>query len=115
MNFLKRLFVGGGGNSGDPAGMYFYLKPKGCDEVVRVRINRNNDLSLADDGKNFWVHKVIMGTTCFQRAELDLYFSSSRQLTNTEVTGGELVKQGDYEAWLFVKSNPNQPTDETDS
>ena len=106
MNLLKRLFVGGGGNSGDPAGMYFYLKPKGCDEVVRVRINRNNDLSLADDGKNFWVHKVVMGTTCFQRVELDLYFNQNRQLSSSQASGGDLVKEADYQAWIAAREQP---------
>ena len=52
MDFLKRLFGGGGASGEDSAGLYYYVKPKGCDEVVRVRINRNNDLSLDDDGKN---------------------------------------------------------------
>ena len=87
MDFLKKLFIGGGSaSSGDAKGMYYYVKPKGCDEVVRVRIDRNNDPSLRDDGKTYWVHKVVMGNKCFHRAELDLYFSASRQLTNTEVT-----------------------------
>lgn len=98
MDFLKKLFSGGGA-SGD-VGIYFYVKPSGCDEVVRVRINRNNDLSLAEDGKTYWVHKVVMGTTCFQRVELDVYFKQSRQVSETSISGGELVKKEDYEAWL---------------
>ncbi|MEP7293390.1 MAG: hypothetical protein ABI835_16520 [Chloroflexota bacterium] len=101
MDFLKKLFGGGGGaSSGDAKGIYYYVKPKGCEEVVRVRIDRNNDLSLSDDGKTYWVHKVAMGSKCFQRAEIDFYFSSSRQLSNTEVSGGDLVTQADYDAWL---------------
>ena len=95
MDFLKRLLGGGGGD----VGIYLYVKPTGCDEVVRVRINRNNDLSLDEDGKSYRVHKVVMGTTCFQRVELDLYFNGSRQLKNSEVSGGELVKEADYDAW----------------
>lgn len=97
MDFLKKLF--GGGATGD-VGIYFYVKPHGCDEVVRVRINRNNDLSLADDGKTYQVHKMVMGTTCFQRVELDLYFGSNRQLKNSEISGGDLVKEADYNAWI---------------
>ncbi len=82
MNFLKRIFGASGGISGD-VGLYYYVKPKGCDEVVRVRINRNNDLSIADDGKTLWVRKVVQGTKCFQTAELSLYFNQSRQLTSS--------------------------------
>ncbi len=103
MDFLKKLFGGGVGGSGGDVGIYFYVKPSGCDEVVRVRINRNNDLSLADDGKNYWVHKVVMGTTCFQRVELDVYFKPSRQVSETNISGGELVKKEDYEAWVAAQ------------
>ncbi len=98
MEILKKLFGGMGGSPGD-AGLYYYVRPKGSEEVVRVRINRNNDLSLADDGKTFWVHKMVMGTTSFQRVELDLYFNQNRQLTNSEVSGGDLVKKEDFDAW----------------
>ncbi len=101
MDFLKKLFSAGG--AGGDVGIYFYVKPSGCDEVVRVRINRNNDLSLADDGKNYWVHKVVMGTTCFQRVELDVYFKASRQVSETKISGGELVKKEDYEAWVAAQ------------
>jgi hypothetical protein len=102
MDFLKKPFSGGsgGGVSGDSRGIYFYVRPKGCEEVVRVRIDRNNDLSLSDDGKNHWVHKVVMGSKCFQRAELDVYFNSNRQMSSSEVSGGDLVKQADYDAWV---------------
>ncbi len=103
MDFLKKLFGGGAGSSGDGRGLYFYVKPKGCDEIVRVRIDRNNDLSLADDGKTFWVHKAVMGSKCFQHAELDIYFNQNRQLSNTEVTGGDLVKEADYNAWVAAQ------------
>ena len=100
MDFFKKLFGGGVGGIGGDVGIYYYVRPKGCDEIVRVRINRNNDLSIADDGKTLWVHKVVMGQKCFQRAELDLYYNQNRQLTSSEVTGGDLVKEDDYEAWL---------------
>lgn len=100
MDFLKRLFGGGGVGSDDSAGIYFYVKLKGSNEVVRVRINRNNDLSLDDDGKTFWVHKVVMGTKGFQRAELDIHFSQNRHLSGSEVSGGDLVTEADYQAWI---------------
>jgi hypothetical protein len=100
MDFLKKLFGGGSSRGGDARGIYFYVKPKGCDEIVRVRIDRNNDLSLADDGKTFWVHKVVMGTKCFQRAELDIHFNQNRQLSGSEVSGGDLVQEADYQAWI---------------
>lgn len=105
MDFLKKL-LGGGASSGDAKGLYYYVKPRGCDEVVRVRIDRNNDLSLSDDGKSYYVHKVVMGTKCFQRAEVEFYFNGSRQLTNSEVSGGEMVREADYDAWLASQQKP---------
>ena len=41
-----------------------------------------------------------MGTTCFQRAELDLHFNQNRQLSSSEVSGGDLVTEADYQAWV---------------
>ena len=107
MDFLKKLF--GGMSSGSDAGLYYYVRPTGSQEVVRVRINRNNDLSATDEGNGFWVHKVVMGTKSFQRVELDLYFNQNRQLTKSEVSGGELVKEADYNAWVAESGQANTP------
>jgi hypothetical protein len=103
MDFLKKLFGGGGSqNADDKRGMYFYIKPEGCTEVVRVRIDMNNDPSLADDNSTYFVRKMVRGTTykCTRTAELVLTFDNKRKLQNTEVTGGTLVEAADYEAWL---------------
>jgi hypothetical protein len=64
-----------------------------------VRINRNNDLSLADDEKTYWVHKVVRGIKCRQIVELDLYFDAQRRLSRSEVKDGALVDHAAYEAW----------------
>jgi hypothetical protein len=103
MEFFKKLFGGGGG--GDRVGIYFYIKPNGCQEIVRVRIDSNNDLSLNDDNSTYVVRKTVRGTTykCTRSAELELSFDSSRQLRNTEVTGGTQVTKEDYEAWLATQ------------
>jgi hypothetical protein len=108
MNIFKKLFGGGGGqsNSEDRAGMYFYIKPNGCQEIVRVRIDRNNDPSLADDNSTYFVRKTVRGTTykCTRSAELELLFDSGRRLQTTNVTSGTLVTQADYEAWAAAQS-----------
>ncbi len=107
MEILKRLFGGGGGSggsggsrSGDANGVYFYVRPTNCDEVVRVRIDRNNDLSLADDNKSYVVHKLVRGTKCFQSVEVDLYFDSNRRLVNSELQHGAMVTEDDYQTWV---------------
>lgn len=106
MDFLRRLFGGGGAQSSDPDGLYFYIQPKGCDEVIRVRINRMNDISLADDGETYWVRKSVRGTKCRQTAELELYFDRNRKLSSSEVTDGDLVDAHAYEAWMATQNQP---------
>jgi hypothetical protein len=104
MDFFKKLFGGGDskagsrGFGGDPDGMYYYVQPRGCDEVVRVRVHRYNDLSERDEG-GYWAHKVIRGTKCPQNVELDLYYDTNRKLTNHTVANGALVDAAAYEAW----------------
>jgi hypothetical protein len=105
MGFLKKLFGGGGtGMSGDPNGLYFYVKPRGCEEVVRVRIDRNNDLSLADDGSAYFVHKHVRGIKCRQAVEMDMYFNANRSLVNSELQGGEMVEKADWDAWQAARA-----------
>lgn len=101
MGFLKKLFGGGGGGqTGDPKGIYFYVQPNGCEEVVRVRIDRNNDLSLTDDGTTYWVRKLVRGVKCRQMVEMELHFNEARQLIENHVKDGVLVDEAAYQAWV---------------
>lgn len=114
MEFLKRLFGGGGapgssGPAGDRAGLYYYVRPHGCDEVVRVRVDRNNDLSLADDGKSYWVRKGVRGVKCRQNVEMELYYDANRRLTNSELKGGVLVDEAAYDAWVAQQEQAAPP------
>jgi hypothetical protein len=104
MDFLKKLF-GGGMELSDKRGAYFYVRPQGCQEVVRVRIDLNNDPSLADDNRTYFVRKTVRGTTykCTRSAELYLSFDSGRKLQNTEVMGGALLTQADFDAWVAAE------------
>jgi hypothetical protein len=101
MEFFRKLF-GGGQQGHDRAGMYFYIRPTGCPEIVRVRIDRNNDLSLSDDNSTYFVTKSVRGSSykCNRAAELNLTFGSNRQLATTEIVGGEQVTEAEYETWL---------------
>jgi outer membrane protein assembly factor BamE (lipoprotein component of BamABCDE complex) len=97
MNFLKKLFSGGGGGATEDRGRYFYVQPKMCPEVVRVRVDPMNDLSQADDGDGYYVRKMASGHRCPFQAELEIYFDKNRRVVNTDVTNGKLV---DEAAWL---------------
>lgn len=106
MNLFRNLAraLTGAPQTGDSAGMYFYVRCARCGEVIQVRINRMNDLSVQygeggnSKGDTFYIHKVIVGQRCYNRIEADFMFDSSRNLTEKKCTGGTFVEQSDYEA-----------------
>jgi hypothetical protein len=101
VDFLKKLF---GGSSriteGDPDGLYYYIRSNQTGEVIRVRLHRYNDLSQSDDEAGFFARKVAVGSKSFDRIEIGFTFDKKRQLTNADVTGGQLVGRDEYEAYL---------------
>ena len=102
MNFLKNLFSGGPRGPQERA-IYVYVRPKRCDEIVQVRIDTYNDLSLNDEGNGYWVRKIASAIRCPFQAEVTLYFNKSRQITESSVENGELVDQAVYEAYMAEK------------
>jgi hypothetical protein len=106
MDFLKRLFGGGGGMSGDDKdGVYLYIRAKRTGEVIQVRLNRFNDLSLTDSGDSYYVRKLIVGQRSFDRIEAEFFFDKNRNFVSAEVSGGELVERADYEQYLADQSS----------
>lgn len=95
MNFLKNLFSGGGSKPAD-RGYYIYVKPKMCQEIVKVRIDMLNSLSRADDGDGYFVRKTARGQRCPFAAEMTLYFDNNRTLTDKIIDNGEFVTEADY-------------------
>lgn len=106
MNFLKNLFGGGGGKNteSDGRGLYLYVKPNRCEDVVRVRVDMHNDLSLNDDNSGYWVRKMVSSTNykCTQ-VELTLYFDMNRQLKETDAQGGTVVTREAYDEWMAAR------------
>ncbi len=102
MNLFKRLSSMFAGTPTDP-GLYFYARCDRCGEVVRVRINPMNDLTVqyGEDGNSnndtFFIHKVLVGKRCYNRIEADFTFDRNRKLSNKQVTGGKFVERADYE------------------
>ncbi len=94
MAFLRRLFSPTApANAPDP-GYRLGVRCRRCGEVIPVRINMNNDLSIDYDSGGYTVHKVIVGSgqnRCFQRIELDLRFDAQKNLVHEEAWGGEVV------------------------
>lgn len=102
MNFLKNLF-GGGPKSSEDRAVYVYVQPKRCEEILQVRIDTYNDLSVTDDGNGYWVRKLASATRCPFQAEITLYFDKQRRMTGSEVENGELVDEEAYEAYVASK------------
>lgn len=109
MQFFKSLFGGGGSRgltsqpSGDSDGLYIFVQPKGCEEIVRVRINVRNDPSLTDDGKGYIVHKLARGHKCMQNVDLTLHFDGQRRIIEREIDGGQFVDAAAYDAWVAAQ------------
>lgn len=106
MNFLKKLFGSGGGSPVHREGnsAYYYLKLDRCGEVMRVRVDMNNDLSLNDESSGYWVRKMITSSNykC-PKAEITLYFDTNRRLDKSEIQGGHLVSREEYDAWMAAQ------------
>jgi len=93
MNFLKKLF---GGSSASPEKRYytFSVKCKRCREIIEGHIDLDNDLSVEyEEGGDIYIaRKTLMGENkCFQRMEVELKFTSARELLERHVTGGEFA------------------------
>ena len=110
---LRRIFgAGTGGESGDRSGLYFYVKCRACGEVIRVRINRHNDLSPIEDGDGFHVRKSIVGRTCFRRIEAEITFDKGYRQVGAELSGATIATREDWMAWDSANpsSTPEGPS-----
>jgi hypothetical protein len=90
MNLLQKLF---GGSSASPQKheYSFSVKCLRCGEIIQGRVNLDNDLSVEyeDGGDIYYARKVLMGENkCFQRMEVELKFTSSRELLERNIIGG---------------------------
>lgn len=102
---LKNVLFGSGGGGPDD-GLYFYVRLYNVpnrqspdDEIVKVRINSKNDISLSESG-DYFVRKMIVGNRKFKRAEMTLYFDGRKSLKDSEIDNGELVNKAAYEAYM---------------
>jgi hypothetical protein len=94
MGFLKKLF---GSVTDKPEKRYyvFHIKCNRCGEVIEGRVDLDNDLSLDYEGDNtvYFVRKGLMGNNrCFQQIEVELKFTSNRELIEKHAQGGTFVE-----------------------
>lgn len=105
MNFLKNLFGGGSQTPVDRNGMYIYVQPKRCEEIVEVRINLMNDLSRKDEGNGYFVRKMVSATRCPFQAEVTIEFDNQRNVISQEAENGEIVDAAAYQRWVASQGN----------
>ena len=97
MNFLKKLFGGGGGDRAPAdSGIYLYVKDKRSSEVIRLRLEPSHELVLQDDG-GYVTRRVVVGSRSFNRIDATFYFDRNRQLVNADINGGELVSADEWQ------------------
>ena len=93
MNLLQKLF-GGSPASPQKHNYIFSVKCRRCGEIIEGRVDLNNDLSVEyeEGGDVYYARKTLMGENrCFQRMEVELKFTSARELLERHVTGGEFM------------------------
>lgn len=93
-NYLKRLFTNQAG--GEAAAYWLAVKCSRCGEIIRGRVDLNNELSPdygdSDDPSGYVCRKVLIGQQrCFQPIEVALKFDVNRKLIERSVSGGEFV------------------------
>ena len=93
MNLLQKLF-GSSPASPQKHNYTFSVKCRRCGEIIEGRVDLNNDLSVEyeEGGDVYSARKILMGENkCFQRMEVELKFTSSRELLERHITGGEFI------------------------
>jgi hypothetical protein len=107
MEFLRRLF-GGGGRGGDEHAQHLYVRCDRCGRVVHVRIDLRNDLA-ADYGdtaaEGYTLIKEVMDDRCFRLMRAELHFTSRKAETSRAIDGGTFV---DEAAWEEQKAKDEQ-------
>lgn len=91
--WLRSLF-GGAGAAGASAdrGIYVRVRCDACGEVVQARVNPTAELSLDDDGRTYFVRKVLVGRQCFRSIEVELRYADLRGTEiDRQVRGGTSV------------------------
>ena len=97
MGFFKKLFSGA---TAMPEKRYYTFKVKcnRCGEIIEGRIDLDNDLSAEFEGENrttYISRKGLIGSGdshCFQQIEVELQFTSTRELIEQNIQGGTFVE-----------------------
>ena len=116
MSFFRRLFGalmgGGSGQPTDGAGrnaFWLYVRCNACGENIRLRVNRDHDLSAEFDGESdtptsYQMTKEIVGQKCFRRIHFEMTFDANKRPADQQITGGTFFTREEYEAAQAAES-----------
>jgi hypothetical protein len=115
MNFLKKLF--GGPARGDDRLTSIYVMSYRCKEPLEGKVDLFNELSKDDDGKGYYVRKVLHTSgrdRCFSEVEVQLWFDSKKQVSDHDVSGGRWLTADEYDEELAIFNAPPEEDEEAD-
>lgn len=99
MNLIKKLstLLAATATGSDAGSYWLAVQCDRCGEIIRARINLNNDLSVEydEDGNKtgYYCRKVFIGKQgCFQQIEVMLTFDAKRKLIDRKATDGKFVE-----------------------
>ncbi|MFN2118205.1 MAG: hypothetical protein ACK2T4_08420 [Candidatus Promineifilaceae bacterium] len=101
MGFLKKIFGGGEKKSSeyvDTRGVYFYVRCDNCGTIVKIRADKEYDLSREGDG--FSWHKTIVDNRCFRSMLTVVFLDSNYNVVSAEISGGEYVTEEVFNEFL---------------
>lgn len=89
------------GSSDSGRNYWFYVKCDNCGEVLKGRVDMQNDLSLIygseKEAPGYYCRKVIVGSKrCFRPIEVEFFFDSNRKKLDRKIQGGEFVIEEEY-------------------
>ncbi|MBM3188121.1 MAG: hypothetical protein FJZ90_05295 [Chloroflexi bacterium] len=107
---LRELFGGGSGSPAapapDPNALWLHFRCKRCGEVVRIRVDKRNDLNREEEGPGaLLLRKDVMDSKCFQMMTAEVWLDGAYNVVSADVTGGELITEQEYEAATAPKTD----------
>jgi hypothetical protein len=111
MGFLKRLIGGnepkkpapkpGPGGYVDTQGIYLYVQCDNCGTPVRVRADKQYDLTK--EGGSYSWHKTIVDNRCFRQMPAVVVFNAAYEVTDAQITGGRFITEAEYDAYYAAR------------
>jgi len=82
-------------NKGDT--IEVFVECDNCGEVIPVRLRKSSEIQqLYDDntyGASYYVRKIVSGTGCFTKMELEIYFDKHYRPVKADVKAGKLASK----------------------